>query len=249
MLLVVLAATAARAGSVTIDLPTGTKLQAEFALPAGGGRVPAVIYLHAASVRDVGPAGAAERGHDIAAFARAFAEAGFAAIVPVRKTPMDGANGDAVIDEGLAAILGAMDALRIRPEVDPERIAVAGYGEGGLIALWAAARMPDIGAAIIVSPNRMAVGRSAARTMTFGEFLRPETVAAIRAPVLLIQGERESRTARRTGDELTGALMESYKRFRYIRAYPGDRRWFAAPQPDYMSDIVAFLSERLYAGR
>lgn len=233
----------ARAEQVTLDLATGTKLTAEFAAPGGAKRGPAVIYLHGASVRDLGAAGAAGRGQDMAAFAAAFADLGFAAIAPIRRTPMEAANGDTVIDEGLAAILAATGFLQARAEVDPARIAVVGYGEGATIALWAAARMPDLAAAVAISPSRMSGRRSAAATMGMTKFLAGDGIAALRAPVLLIVGTKESRTTLRTGEELSVALMKDYKRFRYIRSFRADRRWFAAPRPDYLADVAQFLRD------
>lgn len=248
LLLLMVAADPARAEQVTLALPTGSTLTAEFRLPQPANKVPAVIFLHGLAVRDGGPDAAASRGHDIDAFAEAFARAGYAALVPIRTTPVESDNGDLAIDEGVSAVLGGMEFLQSRNEVDAHRIAVAGFGEGATIALWAAARMPDVGAAVAISPRHMEDRPSEAETQSLEKFLASGAVAGIRAPVLLLVGEDQSRADHRVDDELAATLMKNYKRFRYIKNYPGDRRWFEAPRADYMEDVIRFLDERMRRG-
>lgn len=243
--LLLVAALPARAQEVELALPTGGTLKADLATPAAAdGKSPAVVYLHGAYVRRLGADRAAEGGYDVGEFARAFADAGYVAIAPIRVTESTGDNGDAVIDEGLSAVLAALDFLRARDDVDARRIALVGFEEGATIALWAVARMPDIAAAVAMSPSAM-TGRAEAETMTLERFIEGDAIKAIRAPILVTVGREEGRGTRRRADDLTQKLMRSYKRFRYIHTYRGDSRWFRQPRDAVMADILKFLGERL----
>lgn len=239
-----LVATPVRAEWIDLTLPTGETLKADLAVPADARRAAAVIYLHGRTVREEGYEDAADIGYDVAAFSRAFADAGFVALSPVRRTPAISETGDEAVDEGISATLAAIEFLRTRPEVDPQRIAVVGYAEGALIALWAVSRMPDLHAGVIMSPARMTSSRATAETQNFDLFMESRAVSTIRAPLLVTVGENEPRGIRRRADSLTKALMTSYKRFRYIHTYPGDSRWFRQPQDEVIADIAAFLRAR-----
>ena len=248
-LICALAALPARAERIELTLPTGSTLQAELEVPAAAGtdatpkKHPAVIYVHGAIVRTAGYDKAADAGYDVADFTRAFAQAGFVALAPLRVIANDGANGDDIVAEGLSSVLAASAALRARDDVDPQRISVAGFSEGGLIALWALARMPDLRSGVVMSPASMDGRRGRAATLGFATFLKDGAVKAIRAPLLLTVGEEEPRSMRRRTDRLAETLIKSYKRFRYIHTYRGNHRWFRQPQPEVMADIVAFLKD------
>jgi dienelactone hydrolase len=243
--LLLLAALPARAEEVELSLPTGGAIKADLATPASAkGKSPAIVYLHGAYVRRLGADRAAEGGYDVGDFTRAFADAGFVAIAPIRETESTGDNGDAVIEEGLASVLSALDYLRSRKDVDARRIALVGFEEVATIALWALARMPDIAAAVAMSPSAM-TGCAEAETMTLDRFIGGDAIKAVCAPVLVTVGREEGRGARRRTDELTQKLMRSYKRFRYIHTYRGDSRWFRQPRDAVMADILNFLGERL----
>ena len=244
-LLLLFLALPARGETVELTMPTGPVLKAELALPNGTGRAPAVVFLHGASVRERGLEASADGGHDPAAFAIAFAKLGFVALAPIRATPFEAKSGDAAVDEGLAATLAALDFLRARKDVDPGRIGLVGYAEGATIALWAASNMPDLGAVALLSPSRLSSRRQTAQTLNLGKFFAGDAVAKIRAPILLMVGTKESKTTLRTADELSVALMKSYKRFLFVRNHSVHRRWFAAPRPEFMGEIAAFLNERL----
>jgi dienelactone hydrolase len=101
-------------------------------LPAGGGRVPAVIVLH--SCAGVTPA--------ISAWAHALNRMGYAALV------VDSFGGRAVkevctgkssvsIGSRLSDLFRAHELLVTHPRIDPQRIGVLGFSHGGWAALWA----------------------------------------------------------------------------------------------------------------
>ena len=130
---------------------------------------------------------AAGRGYHVAAFANA----GFVAIAPVRKTPFGRNIGEDAIDEGLSTFLAASSFLHAINDI--VRISVVGFGEGGLIALWALARMPDPAKGVVLSPSRLTQGEKRADTMNLDAFLKREEAKAIQAPVPLTVGDLESR--------------------------------------------------------
>ena len=239
MLAAFLAALPARAEWVEFELPTGEKIKAAYEKPHMLGKAHAVIYLHGRMPREAEYENAAERGYDVAAFAGAFANAGFVAVAPLRKTPFGANNGDDAIDEGLATILGATKFLHAHHDI--LRISVVGFGEGGLIALWALSQMPDLAKGIVLSPSRLSDGENRAETMSLDAFLEQKAALSIRAPVLLTVGERESRRSKRTANQVFEALMKAHRKFRYIRNYPGRQRWFHQPRNAFMDDIVAYL--------
>lgn len=238
-LAVVLAAFPARAEWVEIELPTGEKVKAAYEKPNMVGKAHAVIYLHGRMPREAGYENAADRGYDVAAFAGAFANAGFVAIAPLRKTPFDGNNGDDAIDEGLATILGATKFLHENHDI--LRVSVVGFDEGGLIALWALSQMPDLAKGIVLSPSPLSDGDNRAETMNLDAFLEKKAALTIRAPVLLTVGDRETRRSKRTANQVFEALMKAHRRFRYIRNYPGKQHWFHQPRNAFMDDVVAYL--------
>ncbi|MGB0629925.1 MAG: hypothetical protein ACPGRZ_04460 [Alphaproteobacteria bacterium] len=72
-------------------------------------------------------------------------------------------------------------------------------------------------------------------------FVQKGAAKAIRAPVLLIVGDKETLTAKRNASRVSETLMKAHRRFWYIRNYPGKRRWFYRPRNAFMDDVVAFL--------
>ncbi len=114
----------------------GSTLRAEFFAPVGEGRHPGVVVLHESfGVND-----------DIRRIARRFAGAGYAALTPdlyshgsrivcLSRVMVDMLRGS--VAREIADIRAARDALAARPEVDCERIAVAGFCQGGGFALIA----------------------------------------------------------------------------------------------------------------
>jgi carboxymethylenebutenolidase len=140
-----------------IDVPTagGASLRAELFTPAGDGPHPGVVVLHESfGLND-----------DIRRIAARFAQAGYAALAPdlyshgtrivcLSRVMVDMLSG--AVAREIADIHAAREALAARPEVDPERIAVAGFCQGGGFALVAGTR-PGFSAAAVnygVVPSR-----------------------------------------------------------------------------------------------
>jgi carboxymethylenebutenolidase len=129
----------AAATPLSIPLSDGGALEAELFLPGSAGPHPGVLVLHESfGLND-----------DIRRIATRFAEAGYAALAPnlfsrgarvvcLTRTMTDMLKGS--IDREIADILAARKALADRAEVDPDRIAVAGFCLGGGFALIAATK-------------------------------------------------------------------------------------------------------------
>src|SRR5580658_7724434 len=117
---------------MTLKVPTmdGATLHAEFFAPGGEGTHPGVVVLHESfGLND-----------DIRRIARRFTDAGYAALAPdlyshgtriacVSRVIVDMLRGG--VAREIVDINAARDALAARPGVDSERIAVAGFCQGG----------------------------------------------------------------------------------------------------------------------
>lgn len=124
-----------------LQVPTrdGSSLRAELFAASGGGPHPGVLVLHESfGLND-----------DIRRIARRFAAAGYVALAPdlyshgSRIVCLSRVIVDMLreaVDREVRDILAAREALAARPEVDPQRIAVAGFCQGGGFALIAGAR-------------------------------------------------------------------------------------------------------------
>jgi carboxymethylenebutenolidase len=130
-----------------VDTPDGAGLRAELFAPAGAGPHPGVVVLHESfGLND-----------DIRRIARRFAQAGYVALAPdlyshgrrivcLTRVIVDMLRG--AVGREVADIRAAREALASRAEVDGERIAVAGFCQGGGFALIAAAE-PGFSAAAV----------------------------------------------------------------------------------------------------
>jgi carboxymethylenebutenolidase len=121
---------------IQVTLPDGAALQAEYFAPAGEAPHPGVVVLHESfGLND-----------DIRRIASRFAAEGYAAMAPslyshgrrivcLSRVMVDMVRGS--VAREIADILAVREALAARAEVDGERIAVAGFCQGGGFALIA----------------------------------------------------------------------------------------------------------------
>jgi carboxymethylenebutenolidase len=138
---------AARGEHLDVPTPDGASLTAELFVPAGEGAHPGVVVLHESfGLND-----------DIRRIAGRFAQAGYAALAPdlyshgtrivcLSRVMVDMLGGG--MGREVADIHATREALAARPEVDAERIAVAGFCQGGGFALVAGAQ-PGFSAAAV----------------------------------------------------------------------------------------------------
>lgn len=97
-------------------------------LDAGGERRPGVVFLHPGYALDARGWGLAARYHD----------AGFAIMAPMLRGENDLPGDHSALYDEVGDVLQATRAFRALPGVDPERIFVIGYGDGGTLAMLAA---------------------------------------------------------------------------------------------------------------
>ncbi len=130
-----------------VSAADGSTLRAELFAPVGEGPHPGVVVLHESfGLND-----------DMRRIARRFADAGYAALAPdlyshgprivcLSRVMVDMLRGG--VARKIADIRAARDVLTARPEVDSERIAVAGFCQGGGFALIAGTQ-PGFSAAAV----------------------------------------------------------------------------------------------------
>ena len=115
-----------RVESYDFDFPGG-HIDSDVYLPAGGGRHGALILL-------LGAVGYPRRDPSLVRFADGLARAGSVVLVPESSNLQ---QGD-IKPEEVEGLLRAVDYLRQRDEVDPQRVGFLGFSVGGSMALLAA---------------------------------------------------------------------------------------------------------------
>jgi fermentation-respiration switch protein FrsA (DUF1100 family) len=137
--------------TVALTLPGPVPLPATLTLPAGGGKVPAIVIVHGSGPGDqdgtLGP------NTPYADLARGLAERGIATLRYDKRTranPLWFLNRrftvrEETVDDALAAVA----LLRARAEIDPTRIVVLGHSLGGYLAPRIAAADPSLAGMIL----------------------------------------------------------------------------------------------------
>jgi dienelactone hydrolase len=145
--------TITRAGDQEVFIPAlGFTIAGTLSRPTGAPvRAPAVLLI--------GGAGSQDRDEVIARtpvfghIANAIADAGFLVLRYDKRgiARTGGRTESATLADYAEDALGLVKWLRKRPDVDPDRIAVVGYAEGGAMALLAASREGKIGAVGLIA--------------------------------------------------------------------------------------------------
>ena len=187
--------------------------------PVGEGPFPAVLYNH-------GGLGTAVGG-DLQGTCEALAEAGYFARSEQRPPSVS-------LDGQLEDVLQGLDQLRSHPDVDPERVAIAGFSRGGLLALQAAIARPDeIDAVLLFAP---APGRGAMDQTLLN-------VSEVQAPVRIHIAENDGLLP--LAQEVDSALQNAGKDVELIvySAFEDDGHdLFDEVREPYWSQVLAFLS-------
>lgn len=140
-------------GDEAVVIPaTGFSLGATLTKPAdAAARVPAVILLASSGVGDRD--GVVQGVPVLAQLAGAFAQSGFVAIrYDKRGNGQSGGRSEsATLTDFAEDVRTVVRWLERRADVDPKRIAVVGYGEGGWIGLLAASRERRIAAVVSIA--------------------------------------------------------------------------------------------------
>lgn len=232
----------------------GGSVRAALGIVAGGRR-PAVIFNHGTGVRHFGHDGALTHGNmDVTDYVTALNAAGYTAIAPIRKHLKDtayverggtvGSAGDwtAVIEAGLRVSAAARAYLAARAEVDPGRIAIMGFSEGGNVTLWSAIRQRGYRAVVLLAPASLRVTpeyrlrRAAAQ----------DILAPIDAPVFLAVGRDDHRPIRMISKRRLIPSLEALGKVVVHRTdYPGGHDWFYSVRDELMKDVLPFLAKHL----
>jgi len=174
----------------------------------------------------------------------------------------------------VADLRGAVDYVLVRPEVDPERIAVVGHSMGGAVAIRGAARIPELravvaeGAYTSVEENLHSGVRAFMRlppvlfaplVAWFGQqetgldlgLVRPiDDVGRISAqpgaarPLLIVQGARDTAVPPENGRRLFEAAGEP-KEF-YLVDEAGHGGYLRVAPEEFERRVVGFLDQHLH---
>ncbi len=153
----------------TVTFPSGPlRLKGLVFTPGTSGRHPAVLFLHGSGQ---------DYTREVAAVGPLYASGGFVLFVPFRRgqglstgigeaiVPRMDREGEAhgaearmrlmtelLTTEQMDDVLAGLVYLRARPDVDPDRIVVAGNSFGGILSVFTAARADGIRAAVSSAP-------------------------------------------------------------------------------------------------
>ncbi|HET7233419.1 MAG TPA: alpha/beta fold hydrolase [Longimicrobium sp.] len=143
------------AEEVRVPHPAGHRLAGTLTLPAGRrGRVPAVITITGSGAQDRDESIPSVPGYR--PFRQVADTLGRRGIAVLRMDDRgfgasEGNGGIATTRDFATDIAAAVAYLRARPEIDPDRIALVGHSEGGIIAPVVAAADPRIRAVVLMA--------------------------------------------------------------------------------------------------
>jgi pimeloyl-ACP methyl ester carboxylesterase len=239
----------------------GTRLSGWFIPAPGGGPASAIVLSH----------GWARSRCELLPHARFLHQAGFATLMFDYRHR--GKSDGAEITMGLREqgdLIGALDVMAARPEVDPERIGVLGMSMGGAIAILVAARDRRVRALVCEAPFPSfdtLLERSLRHYTKLPSFpLGPiskfvlerrlngdvDTIAPARVvaslsprPVFIIADERDAVIGADETGRVFAAAAEP-KRFWLIDGSDHARGWQTSPE-EYERRVLAFFREALVA--
>ena len=193
--------------------------------PAGPGPFPGVVFLH----------GSGAEGRWASRYlANAFARRGIAALIYDKRGV--GTSTGQWREAGFAELVGdasaAVEALRSRPRISPDRVGIHGHSQGGTIAPWVANENPHV--AFVVA--------SAAAGMSMAE---TEIYSLGNAVGLRGMAEAEKQLAERYIRAIVAAAYERAPRTEVETAWQDvrDRPWVFPPPP--ASDFYWSFSRRI----
>ncbi len=218
--------------------------------PEAAGARPAIVVLH--GWQPAGTNGAAV----VEARARQYAEAGYVALaLSLRGWPPSGGSDDCGLKQP-DDVVTSVAWLRALPGVDPHRVALVGFSQGGQVALLAAARDAAVRAVVAYFPvtdvarwkstttNADIPGYITAVCEPGGLSARSPLLhaAKVAAPVLLLHGERDTRVPTEQSQLMAAALGSAGRRAELVLV-PGAQHGFtAAEDASVQPGVDAFLA-------
>ncbi len=216
--------------SKTITLDSGGyKLKGTLCLPKGVGPFAAVLYHHGGMGTQIGGAPKAT--------CNALAKAGFVGFSLIRRSTRS-------LQGHLEDAEAAVNYIKKRADVDPDRIGLIGFSRGGLLAWQQAAQRIDLSAVVIMA---VAVNRR----------LNIADAPGMNAPflVLVAQNDTGSRLTKGSNTldfsrQLVDAL-EKADRDVQLLIYPPFRKdghtLFFEVRSEYWPDVIEFLKQKMLA--
>jgi dienelactone hydrolase len=209
-------------------------IDALFRHPAPSELRGAVIYNHGAIVESLGYEATAAEGYDVDDFVAAIADAGYAALAPMRGSAYQ--LGDGVVG-------AAVDYLRSRDDVDGDRIFLIGFSKGGLVTFYHAAPLDNLAGVVLMSP---AIGTGSwSSESDMDSYLNGLGIdlEAIDARVMFTLGDADPSSIRtNVRDYLVPRLASLDVDVDLPDDYPGDHRSFWVVRDEHWPDVVAFLN-------
>lgn len=185
--------------------PGEPKLVGELLIPAGKGPFPALLFLSSTGQQDrygfAGPPPVDLGSHEIT---DTLAMAGFAVLRYDERGFGGSAEGSVSYNGQLEDARRGLRTLQVQDEVDPDRIAIVGHGEGGWKGLQLAAEGRGVRAvALLASPGR-----------PYEEVLKAQAQAAVQSVPPELRAEvkktqERTLTALRTGKDIPPELARS----------------------------------------
>ncbi len=179
---------------IPVTVPGEPRLAGTLTLPEAAGPVPAVLLAPGSGPLD------RDSNHRRARFgvtrdlAHALADAGLASL-RYDKRGVGGSPGDwrrAGFSDNVDDLVRARDALAARPEVDGDRVVLAGHSEGALLAAAAAARGVPV-AGVVLLAGSATPGDELLRWQT--RQIQPTLPAPVRALLRLLRTDLEQKVA------------------------------------------------------
>jgi len=241
---------------IDVQLPgAGVTLGGVLARPTASGPRPAIIVLH--GFQPAGTNGASL----VEPLATEFASLGYVGLaLSMRGWPPSGGVDDCGLHQP-DDIAAALAWLAVQPGVDPDRLAVFGYSQGGQVALLAGTRSPLVRAIVAYYPVTDVERWKA--TTTFpnipdyivsvcepggAELRSPVSQAAhVTAPVLLVHGDADTRVPTEQSFLMRDALRQAGRAAQLV-IVPGAVHGFSVDQDaTSRSALLSFLAATIGA--
>jgi len=117
-----------------------------------GKKHPAMLWIHGGFDWSIGALGWAPASRDNDQSGRAFREAGMVEMLPSLRGCNDNPGDHEYFLGEVDDILAALDYLRARPDVDPDRVYLGGHSTGATLSLLVAATRPRVRAVFALGP-------------------------------------------------------------------------------------------------
>jgi dienelactone hydrolase len=236
------------AGATTVSVPgAGVTLSGYLLRPSRRARdFPGVLLLH----------GSGTNAEDLLDTARSLADRGYVSLALTMRGFRGSTGEDDCGAQQADDAVQALNWLAKQPGVDGSRLGVLGYGQGGQVAMLAAARTTLLHAVVAFFPvSDIAELERSTPYQSVRDYVntvcRPQTLekvspianaAAINAPVLLIHGARDDRVPAAQSEAMRTALQVAHKSVE-VHILPQARHEFTPMQfEESWPWVVSFLA-------